>query len=108
MDKLRSRQLLLENALKELSNIVPRAITFKEIELMEDGWLKIDGYVFDDTVAEMSNESVLTDFIIAIENSPFFIEVRLDSSTRGDKFEVTHSLFLLNCRIISRKDIKEI
>jgi len=108
MDKLRSRQLLLENALKELSNIVPRAITFKEIELMDDGWLKIDGFVFDDTVAEMASESVLTDFIIAIENSPFFTEVRLDSSVRGSKFEVTHSIFLLNCKIVSRKDIKEI
>jgi type IV pilus assembly protein PilM len=108
MDKLRSRQLLLENALKELSNIVPRAITFKEIDLMDDGWLKIDGYVFDDTVAEMASEAVLTDFIIAIENSPFFTEVRLDSSVRGSKFEVTHSVFLINCKIISRKDIKEI
>lgn len=108
MDMLRSRQLLLENALKELSNIVPRAITFKEIELMDEGWLRIDGYVFDDTVQELSNESVLTDFMIAIENSPFFTEVRLDSSIRGDAFEVTHSVFLLNCKIISRKDIKEI
>jgi type IV pilus assembly protein PilM len=108
MDALRSKQLLLENALKELSNVVPRAITFKEIELMEEGWLRIEGYVFDDTVQELSNESVLTDFIIAIENSPFFTEVRLDSSARGDVFEVTHSVFLLNCKIISRKDIKEI
>jgi len=108
MDNLRMRQLLLANALKELSNIVPRAISFKQIQLMEDNWLRIDGFVFDDTVAGLSSESVLTDFIIAIENSPFFIQVKLVSSERGSVFEVPHSVFNISCKIISRKEIKDI
>ena len=108
MDSLRVRQLLLASALKELSNIVPRAIAFKQIQLLDDNWLRIDGFVFDDTVAELSSESVLTDFIIAIENSPFFTKVKLVSSERSDVFEVLHSFFNISCKIISRKEIKEI
>jgi len=108
LENLRMRQLLLANSLKELSNIAPRAITFQKLYLVEDGWLNINGFVFDDTLAELSSESVLTDFIIALENSPFFTEVKLVSSERGDEYEVAHSVFVLSCKIVSRKDIRDI
>ena len=81
-------------------------ITFKSIELLEDGWLKIEGYVFDDTLSEISGESVLTDFIIAVENSHFFTKVKLVSSVRGDVFEVQHSVYVISCKVISRNGIK--
>lgn len=108
VDTLRVRQILLANAMKELSNIVPSVITFTRVYLREDGWMDITGYVFDDTEANISSEASLTDFIIAIENSPFFSKVKLVSSDRGDAFEVPHSVFSISCKIISRKEIKEI
>ena len=108
VDDLRSKQLLFSNAMKELSSICLRAIVFDSISLLNDGWLQIYGYSFDDKAGDLSSESVLTDFIIAVENSPFFAEVKLISSERGNEFEVAHSKFEILCKVISRKDIKEI
>lgn len=108
LDSLRDRQLMLSGAMRALSHLVPRAISFKELTLLNEGWIRIEGFVFDDVVSELTSETVLTDFIIAIENSIFFAEVKLVSSERGDKFEVPYSLFAITCRVVSRKEIKEV
>ncbi|MBU1862307.1 MAG: type IV pilus assembly protein PilM [Candidatus Omnitrophica bacterium] len=108
VDTLRERQILLSQALKEIANIIPQAIAFHTIDLGKDGWLSVRGYAFDDPNAEIASGGVLTDFIIAIENSPFFLQAKLVSSARGNTFEVPHSEFNISCKVISQKQIKEI
>ena len=61
--------------------------------------------MFNDAQGLLSIEAVLTDFIIAIENSKIFTKVKLIASERGDVFEVPHNIFTIECKIISRKDI---
>ncbi len=108
VDKLLDKQLLIEKALKDFSVFVPRSMVFNRLELIDNGWLKISGYVFDDAVNDLSSEAVITDFIIEIENSSYFLDVKLEESYRGSEFKVPYSVFSIMCKVASRKDLGKV
>jgi len=93
------REPLWEGVLKELSWVVPKEISLKEVKIEKNYRLHLKGEVGG---SKESTEETLTHFLEALEESPFFSEIRLVSteeavsSKGGSAFEITGQLELEN------------
>lgn len=94
---VRSKDVSSTLIMKELSNIIPDSIVLNNLMIdQRANILKLDGVVH---LGSAVSEVVLTDFMEAMEKSPFFKEVNLESSQKDVVNNKRVALFTISCAI---------
>lgn len=81
--------------MKELSNIIPANTMLSKFAIDQgEGIVKFEGVIRLDSDAD---EAILTDFMGVLENSPFFKDVDLESSQKGEFEGMNVASFIIIC-----------
>ncbi|MDD5729571.1 MAG: PilN domain-containing protein, partial [Candidatus Omnitrophica bacterium] len=100
LDKAKGRQPLWSGVFKELSNVTPQEVIIKKITAVSNKEQK-EIHIFGRITAKYTNIDVaLSQYVMSLDESPFFSSVEMVSSTKDMYSAVPAANFEIVCKLV--------